>query len=187
MAFERDAPKAARPSTLRYPFLSMTRTRTLIVTILLSSFSIDPASAEQKLPFVSCTLGFAEGSFFGYGPPEVGDVVQFDLNRLNGLEGKIDFEQPSMTRDEVPHYIPLEEPLAIVGAVHHDDGRLQHIRSASSSSTQSSGVQRRLTLDFNWVPGAGKGPDYVRLWIVDEQRSINSVARADCVASYEDG
>ena len=153
----------------------------ILVALITSSVAVvSPVLAEDRLPLLQCKIVFSEGSFFGYVPPSIGSTIQFDFTKRYDVKDPLRFDHSG----EGSPYIPLPGPLKMSDAAHSATGRLERIRLTAASAKRSNSAKRKVTLDFNNVPGAGKGPDYFRLWIVDEHPSINSVAKADCIASY---
>ena len=155
----------------------------LVAMVVAPCIFMQLALAEQRRPLLECTIVFTEGSFFGYGPPRIGNRANFDLNRLNDFKDLILI----ISKNDNSPYIPLPGPLIVEDEAHHHIGELERIRLTSISSSKSKGTKRKLTLDFQRTGGAGKGSNYFRLWIIDETPSISSVAKADCMASHKDG
>jgi hypothetical protein len=156
----------------------------IVLFLALSTFQGAAVSEEvaRDLPLLRCELVFSDGSFYGYIPPRVGQTLELDLGKLDEVKNQLQFDNAGATSS----YVPLPGPLIPGEMGFSKTGKLERLRVTAISTKKPSSRARKLTLDLNNVPGAGKSPDYFRLWIIDERVSIYSVAKADCIASYED-
>jgi len=152
--------------------------RLLQLISLLSLFHIQnvrAAESDPKLPVLTGKVIFAEGSFFGYMPPQAGDTVKLDLGALDSITNRIVFEGKN-SQGAMARYIPLLVPLH-VSRIQRDNGGKLTLARLISGAKESDGTER-IIIDIQRAGTSGSA------WIIQEDDGVVvSVARLECTFS----
>jgi len=131
-----------------------------------------------KFPKLSGTLKQLLGHEGGYVRPKPGEPFQLDLKEVAKLDvsRRLDFDLKEKS------YIPLPGPISVQEIHRYSNGAFSAMRLVSKESARR-GVS--VTIDIIPAPGAGKGPNFVTVWIVCESHDLmRGVALLEC---YADG
>jgi hypothetical protein len=145
-----------------------------LLLVILWSFFQAIAFAEdapQKLPVLAGKITFTEGSFNGFGPPQVGDSLRLDLRGLEAIKDKLPFSGLKSS------YVALTAPLRIEKLHRSGNGAFQSARLVSFADKG----RWRVTIDIQHY--GAFSPPRARMLIIGESSVINSVARLECELS----
>lgn len=117
-------------------------------------------------PIMSCQVLFANGSFFGYQPPQRGDFLRVNLAQLSKLK-KLQFDSKKGS------YIPLFDPFQIEKVTSISETELIDLRLVSDSHKGN-----RIFLDIHRYNSFRSVQS--KVWIVQENQVIRSVILMDC-------
>lgn len=125
----------------------------------------------SNYPIMQCQIVFSNGNFFGYQPPQKNDSLSINLSQLLRLK-KLQFNSNKGS------YIPLLEPLQIEKVTSISKTAFIDLRLLSIHKNG-----QRILLDIEQYDTSNSVNS--KVWIVEENKIVKSIALLDCTFKKE--